>query len=203
MSVREVSWDTKPLGLPDSAEMPRYQWTRDQYHDLMTSGILKSGAPYELLAGEIVRKVTANQPHVIACQHTNRRLAQIFGIDFVQILAPIGIGTHSEPEPDIYVLRTEVEGFTGDAPTPADVRLVVEVSDATVRKDLGAKALLYARAGIEDFWALLVKKRTLLDHSGPTPDVATNIVEVAEHESVAPLTAPDARTLVSEMLPPA
>lgn len=203
MSFREVSWETKPLGLPDSAEMPRYQWTRDQYHDPMTSGILKSGAPYELLAGAIVRKVTANQPHVIACRRTNRLPAQIVGIDFVQILAPIGIGTHSEPEPDIYVLRTEVEGFTGDAPTPADVRLVVEVSDATVRKDLGAKALLYARAGIGDYWALLVKKRTLLDRRGPTPDGYTNIVEVAEHESVAPLTTPDARTLVSEMLPPA
>ena len=197
MSVREVSWETKPLGLPDSAEMPRYQWTRDQYHDLMTSGILKSGAPYELLAGEIVRKVTSNQPHVIACRRTNRQLAQIFGIDFVQILAPIGIGTHSEPEPDIAVtVLTQGQYLIRGTPKARDLRLAIKVSDSTLQFDLTTKAHLYARAGVLEYWVLDTNGRQLHVFCDPTADGHISQTVYGESESVAPLGAPGVPVLV-------
>jgi Uma2 family endonuclease len=65
----------------------------------------------------------------------------------------------SLPLPDCWVLRrdaTPLEQLSRRMPrwAPADVLLVVEVSDETIEYDLGAKALLYARAGYAHYWVV-------------------------------------------------
>lgn len=44
-------------------------------------------------------------------------------------------------------------------PGPADVLLVVEVSDSTLRYDLTVKLPLYARAVIREVWIVDLKRR--------------------------------------------
>jgi hypothetical protein len=34
----------------------RFSFTVDQYHEMLASGIIEEGAPYELLNGQIIRK---------------------------------------------------------------------------------------------------------------------------------------------------
>jgi Uma2 family endonuclease len=76
----------------------------------------------------------------------------------------------SLPLPDCWVLRRDAEPAEQLSPrmprwAAADVLLVVEVSDETVEYDLGAKAILYARAGFAHYW--VVTRDGVHAHSGP------------------------------------
>jgi Uma2 family endonuclease len=56
-----------------------------------------------------------------------------------------------DPEPDLAVVPGRPRDYTGH-PTTAD--LVVEVADTSLDFDTNDKKLLYARAGIRDYWVV-------------------------------------------------
>ena len=77
----------------------------------------------------------------------------VFGGDFVQSEDPIDVAPEdmptNEPEPDLIATTKSVREFTTN-PKPDEIRLVVEISDTTVKYDRTVKASLYARAGIQE-----------------------------------------------------
>jgi Uma2 family endonuclease len=73
----------------------------------------------------------------------------------------------SEPEPDLAVVRAEDETAAGRHPSTA--LLVIEIADSSARHDLEVKARLYARAGIPEYWLVLVKDRAIAVLRGPDP----------------------------------
>ncbi len=48
----------------------------------------------------------------------------------------------SEPEPDLIVLKQECSSFMSANPQPGDIRLLVEISDTSLKYDLSVKAAL-------------------------------------------------------------
>jgi len=67
-------------------------------------------------------------------------------------------------EPDVCIYpagmrNTDVRG--------ADILLAVEVSDSSLRYDLGKKARLYAAHGVRDYWVVDLETETLHRHSEP------------------------------------
>lgn len=182
----------------------RIRWTRADCARLLRSGVLE-GEKYELLEGDLVRKVK-NRPHVLALARLLRWLNAVFGERYVQGQDPINVAPsdnrHNEPEPDAAVLARPVDDYPDAAPGPADLRLVVEVADATLRKDTVTKARLYARARIADYWVLDVAGRRLLVHRQPRAGRYASVVAYAEHEAVAPLAAPEHFARVADLLPP-
>jgi len=191
------------VALPGSQEMPRKRWTRAEYQQLVTQGFIPEGAPYELLEGEIVAKVTQNRRHIIASVQLFQVLLGVFGLNRVQSQMPIGIDEANEPEPDAAVLRDVVQSYSDSAPGPSDVLLVVEVADATLRADLNVKSALYGRAGIPEYWVVDVNGRTLTVFRQPAPAGYTDIATLAESDVVSPLAAPNAAIPVADLLPPA
>lgn len=78
----------------------------------------------------------------------------------------------SLPDPDVWVQRIGAQPAGAVSPplsawAPADVLLVVEVSDETLREDLTIKAGLYARAGWTRYW--VVARDGVHDHTDPGP----------------------------------
>jgi Uma2 family endonuclease len=71
------------------------------------------------------------------------------------------LGPLSEPQPDLAVLGRREDRYTGGHPTAADVLLIVEVSDSTLRYDRDVKAELYAKHGIPELWVVDVPDRRL------------------------------------------
>lgn len=150
----------------------------EQYHAMIDTGILRSGDPVELLEGILVTKMTKNPPHVTACKLVASELTRLLPRGFhVQTRDPIT--THdSEPEPDVAVVRGNARDYTNAHPTPADVPLVVEVADNSLRRDRGTKRRIYARAGIAQYWIVNVEARAIEVHRTPSGD------EYAAHEVV-------------------
>jgi Uma2 family endonuclease len=65
------------------------------------------------------------------------------------------------PQPDFAVLRLSADAYRKHVPAPADVLLLIEVSDSTLAFDRGAKAELYARHGVAEYWVIDVERGVL------------------------------------------
>ena len=130
-------------------------------------------------------------------------LFQTFGVDRVNTETPIDVAPEdnptSEPVPDGIVLNRPTWEIDRDNPQPADLRLVVEFSDTSLRFDLGAKARLYARAGIPDYWVLDVNGPRLIVHRDPVDERYRSVAAYGEDESVAPLAAPGSELNVASV----
>ncbi|MEU1957764.1 Uma2 family endonuclease [Nocardia sp. NPDC019304] len=78
----------------------------------------------------------------------------------------------SLPDPDCWVLRADADqvdsiGTEIAVWDPADVLLVIEISDETVMQHLGVKAKLYGQAGYSTYW--VVTRTVIYEHTEPIP----------------------------------
>ena len=107
-------------------------------------------------------------------------------------------GRDSEPEPDVSVARADRGRYLDQAPGPADLALVVEVSVSSLAKDR-ALAHTYLAAGIPAYWLLDVAGRRLEVY---TTDPATPAI-IAEDGHVDLVLGGQvvARIAVADLLP--
>ena len=137
--------------------------TVDQFHLMIDSGILHGGDPIELIDGLLVRKdrsargenlMTHNPRHALLISRLQRLLATLSesaGL-YLRIQLPVTLSEFNAPEPDIAVVRGTEEDYADRHPGPADLVLVIEVSDASVGTDRATKQRLYATAGVTQYW---------------------------------------------------
>ena len=74
----------------------------------------------------------------------------------------------SEPEPDLAVVRGDVDDYDDHHPGPADVALVVEVARSSLADDR-ALAQTYGGGGIPVYWIVNVDARQLEVYAHPAP----------------------------------
>jgi Uma2 family endonuclease len=148
--------------------MPLRCWTREEYARLAEVGVLRPDEHVELIDGEIVEVPPQRSRHTTGVYLAQEALRAAFGDGFVvRVQMPLALGQHSEPEPDVAVVRGGPRDFVAAHPTSA--LLVVEVSDTTLSFDRNAKSSLYAAAGISECWIVNPVDRQLEMHRDPSP----------------------------------
>lgn len=197
-----ISENYSPVALPGSFELPRKRWTRSEYRQFVSLGMIEEGAPYELIEGEVVQDLGQGRLHVFVAMRVFTEMIRLFGEERVQSQAPIAADEHNVPEPDVAVLRGPLSGYLEEDPGPADILLLVEVSNTTLQFDRGVKAAIYARTGIPEYWVLDVNGRTLDVYRQPALGGYGSVTRLTDSESVSPLSAPDASLTVAGFLPP-
>jgi len=180
---------------------PRKRWTRAECLALEASG-LWDRERLELVHGELITKMGKKRPHVNALVAVQAWLVRTFGEQFVNPEAPIDVAPEdnptNEPEPDLVVLAKPSREFQAANPRPADLRLVIEISDSTLSFDLTTKAELYARAVIVEYWVVDVAARRLIVHRDPREGLYQLVTAYGEDESVTPLASPGPEFCVSD-----
>ncbi|MDQ6705150.1 MAG: Uma2 family endonuclease, partial [Acidobacteriota bacterium] len=183
----------RPFAGEDSAPVQRKLWTREECGFLVKSGVLDTRR-YELLEGELIERMSKNYPHMRAvmllCRWLNRIFAEGRVLQEPSIHLTAQDTPYSDPEPDAVVLNRPFDLFAGKA-LPADIVLLVEVSDTSLGLDATRKAALYARAGIQDFWILDINGRRIIVHRDPVGDAFRSITAFNEDEPVTSLAAPE------------
>jgi Uma2 family endonuclease len=142
------------------AEHPElaYRHSVDEYHRMIATCSVMSGEPFELLDGQIVRKIRSASGEdlmTVGVEHALivKRLAKLtaafepFGCHIIS-QQPITLPPRDEPEPDATVVRGTVEDYSDHHPGAADILCVIEVADSSLARDRGYKLQLYANAGI-------------------------------------------------------
>ena len=145
------------------------------YDRMVRAGVFENGPRVELRSGVLVEMNPQFVPHAAAKQElatalreTLRELTSDLG---VLIEVSVALDDLSMPTPDIVVWRQ----FDTDGPVPvAAVQLIVEVSVTTIADDLGAKARLYAVAGIAEYWVVDVAARVVHLFSHPEKGLFTD-----------------------------
>lgn len=103
----------------------------------------------------------------------------------------------SEPEPDLAVVRRQ-RAF---ATHPGTAELVVEVAVTAHRLDRGAKAILYAQAGVPEYWIIDVPGRALERLTEPVAGRYTHSERHDADATIASAAIPAARVVIGELLP--
>jgi Uma2 family endonuclease len=199
--------DTKLM--PDIQQVPASprQWTREEYDRMLDCGILDENSRVELIAGEIVTVAPQKSPHATAVGLGNDALRLVIGPEFhVRSQMPLALGSDSEPEPDLAVVRGTLRVYADAHPDHAV--LVVEVSDTTLAQDRGRKGSLYARSGIPENWIVNLQSRLLEVYRDPAPDPAAPLgyayrqrLSFSPENRVSLVAIPGAEIVVADLLP--
>ena len=91
---------------------------------------------------------------------------------------------YSQTYPDGLLTRGGIDDYRERFPGPADVLLIAEVAGASLDHDRVTKGRVYASAGLQPYWILDTRARTLEVRTDPNP-------AAGEYRSLATLTAAD------------
>jgi Uma2 family endonuclease len=171
------------------------QWTRDDYHRMAEAGLFVDQR-VELIEGEILTMSQMKPAHAAALQLVAKELERAFGEGYcVRVQLPLQLGECSEPEPDLAVVPGSPRDYQSH---PRTALLVVEISDTTLEFDRGRKRVIYASAGIPDYWIINLSERCVEAHRVPTKgDYAQT--SICDASSV--VAAAQTRIGVSHLLP--
>lgn len=147
-----------------------HPFTVDDYHRMTEAGILSADERTELIEGVVVTISPIGASHFVAVLRLERLLRDAVGAQaVVSVQGPVRLPPRSEPQPDLALLRPPLERYEAALPGPADVFLLVEVSDSTLARDREVKAPLYAGHGIPEYWLVDLDAREVLIHRDPLP----------------------------------
>jgi Uma2 family endonuclease len=149
-----------------------YRLSLEEYHRLAEASIL-SDERVELIEGLLVKKMTKNTPHMIATANVNAVLHSVKPDGwFVMIGDPITLPeSGSEPEPDAKLVRGRPHDYRGKRIGPADVALVIEVSDSSLHEDHVVKKSVYAASSVPIYWIVNIPDARIEVYTDPTgPD---------------------------------
>jgi Uma2 family endonuclease len=142
-----------------------------EYHRMAVAGILHEDDRVELIEGELVEMAPIGSPHSGTVNSLTRLLVRVAGDRaVVSVQNPIRLGDHSEPEPDFTLLRPRVDDYRLRTPVAADVLLLIEVADSSLRYDRTVKLPLYARHGVAEVWIVDLERRTVEVYREPAGD---------------------------------
>ncbi len=160
----------------------RHRITVEEYHRMAEVGLLAPDARVELIEGEIIDMPPIGSRHAAAVSRLHKLLERAAGERaIVRCQTPILLGDLSEPQPDIAIHPARKDFYEHRHPTAAETLLVIEVSDTTLRYDLGAKMSFYARHGIRELWVFDVDRKQL--HIFRNPAGAAYTEAIAAHTS--------------------
>jgi Uma2 family endonuclease len=165
----------------------RHRISVDLYDRITESGLLTKDDPVELLEGLLVEKMSKNPPHVVATALLEKKLHRVVPDNwFVTSGNPIKVPERdSEPEPDTQIVRGDPREYNARKPGPADVALVIEVSDTSYALDRRIKWTIYGAGGVPVYWLLDLNRRVLEVHTDPSPDGYRTLHTLGPDEEIA------------------
>jgi Uma2 family endonuclease len=157
----------------------------EDYLLLDESGAFDAYRKTELIEGDVYFMNAQHRPHA----RLKSRLHILMAAALQKIDASleavvegsIAMPPNNAPEPDI-VVTSEAEG---DGLIPfASVRLIVEVSDATLSFDLGEKLNAYASASIPEYWVVDVNAKVIHQMWAPEGEAYAERREIAFGQAI-------------------
>lgn len=157
----------------------RHRITVENYHRMAEAGLFAPDARVELVNGEIIDMPPIGSRHAgTTAQLADLLSAAVGERGMVRVQSPIRLSDDTEVQPDVAVVRVRDDYYRTRHPRAADVLLLVEVSDSTLRFDRDVKVSLYARAGIPEVWVVDLQSEAIHFHLAPTEERYATLASV-------------------------
>src|SRR5690348_16142661 len=91
----------------------RHRWTRSEYYRMAEIGLFKDKR-VELVGGEIIEMAAQEDLHVVSVGLAEDAVLAAFGKGYwPSIQAPLNLGPHDDPEPDVAVVIGSKRDYVG------------------------------------------------------------------------------------------
>jgi Uma2 family endonuclease len=173
--------------------LPRRRFTVAEVEAMVAAGVMEEDERVELIGGELVPMSPKGNHHEVLKAALLRRWYRATPDEFglvPETTFRLSDDTYLEPDVVIYSRASGIRGLTG-----ANVLLVVEIADSSLRYDTGRKAALYASFGIRELWVIDAVRLTTRIFHEPAADGYRNAQDFGPSDRLIPLIAPEAFTL--------
>jgi Uma2 family endonuclease len=169
---------------------------RAEYERLVAEGAFDDER-VELLGGVIVEMSPRDPRHDFAIERLNARLVELArGRASVRPQLSFVASDDSVPEPDLALVP--VADY--DLAHPTSALLVIEVANASLRKDRSIKAEIYARAGVPEYWVVDLAGRCVEVRAEPRDGVYATLATARPGDTLALRCLDGAQIEVSDFL---
>jgi Uma2 family endonuclease len=180
----------------------KHSISAEEYLRMGEAGVFAPDARLELIEGEIIEMAPIGPPHLSRVNMLTRFFVQRVGANaIVSVQNSLALAERSVPQPDLALLRPRKDEYSTALPRPADVLLMVEVADTTLRFDVGTKVPLYARCGIVETWVVDVNERCIHVFREPQAAGYSASFIARDGERVSCLSLPQLVIEVAEIFP--
>jgi Uma2 family endonuclease len=164
----------EPLRMPLQSA-PIWPLSVAAYRALGEAGLIPTNT--ELLYGFVYRKMPKSPFHCYLLQKLLQILLRAVSAGhLVRSEQPITCG-ESEPEPDLAVVKGQIEDYRNDHPRTAE--LVVEICITSADYDR-SKLPAYATAGVKECWLVLGEQKQIEVHRQPAGDKFSECVKYGQ-----------------------
>src|SRR5690242_4782515 len=123
-----------------ATEVLRRRFDVSEYYRMADAGILREDDRVELIEGEIFQMSPIGKRHAARVARVAKLFERLLGeVAVVWNQGPIRLDKYSELQPDITLLKPRPDFYEGQLPGPADVLLILEVSDSSSAFDQQVK----------------------------------------------------------------
>jgi len=148
-----------------------------KYHQMIATGVVPEGEPFELLNGYIIHKdrsAAGEGPMTVGPEHAwvirkltalNSRLRRFDC--HMQIQLPVTLPPWNEPEPDGAIVIGTEDDYRGRHPGAKNVLCVIEVADSSLHRDRTTKLRIYAASGIPLYFIINLPDHVVERHTRP------------------------------------
>lgn len=167
--------------------LQRHRLTISDYHRMGEAGILHEDSRVELIEGELIDMAPIGSQHA----GTVKQLSRLFNLAVGQAAIistqdPLILDKHSEPQPDIMLLRPRGDFYKSSHPRPDDVLLIIEVADTSLQYDRHIKIPLYAQHSIPEVWLVDLVNKTLTLFRSPSEHDYREVITPPSLDVVSP-----------------
>src|SRR5437016_1003445 len=169
---------------------------------MVDAGILREDDRVELIRGEVVTMSPIGPPHNAAILRATQSLVRIVGERaLVGVQGSVRLDMYSEPQPDIYLLRPKDDFYASRHASPADIFLIIEVADSSLKYDRTVKLELYAETGVPEYWISDILSDGVIAYSDLQNKAYRNMRELKRGETTAPSLLPESLIPIDVLLP--
>ncbi len=174
-------------------------FSRSEYHRLAETGVLTEDDRVELLQGNITALSPIGPYHSGVVDFLADFFKQALGrTAIVRVQNPLAAGKDSEPQPDLMLLAPRDDFYRHAHPTPTEVRLLIEVAEASLEVDCDFKARLYARAEVAEYWVIDLVRQMVIVHRQPAGERYADISTHGRGTRVGPAALLDVQLTVAD-----
>jgi Uma2 family endonuclease len=178
----------------------QHRFSVKEYYRMLETGVLRPDARVELLDGQIIDISPIGPFQGSVTKHLNEIFTAASRRRWITTVQdPVRLDEHSEPQPDLMLLKRVADFYRQQHPQPEDVHLLIEVSDTTLEADHEDKIPAYGRAGVAEAWIVNLVEEVVEVYREPTFTGYASITKFRVGDEISPLAFPDATVAVAEL----
>jgi Uma2 family endonuclease len=155
-----------------------------------------------VIAGLMVLRVPFGSLHAATVDRLTRLWTSRLGERaIVRIQNPVRFAKEdSEVQPDVMLLRPRDDFYSAAHPVAADVLLLIEVADTTLRLERRVRFPLYARVGVQESWLCDLVSERVEVYREPMGNRCRAVQTLNRGEALRSLAFPDVALIVDDLL---